>query len=163
MMTLMHRSGVVALLALLSVSGLGACSGPESAVAAQAMQANPAATATVGDATLQASVMHVADLNNAIAKRYAINRSNPGLLLLITVRDADGNGIVPGNLRLETTAGALPDAPKKLDLRPTSTNGMTDYIGVFNARPPATVQFRVKAIRNGASAEISTNGELYSR
>ena len=159
----MHRSCVVALFALLSVTALSACNGRESAVPAQAMQANPAATASVGGATLQASVMQVTDLNNAVAKRYAINRSDPGLLLLVTVRDATGNGIAPGNLRLETTASALPDAPARLALRPITTNGMTDYIGVFNARPPASVQFRINAIRNGASAEISTNAELYQR
>ena len=159
----MHRTCVVALLALLPVLGLAGCNGRESAVPAQAMHENPDATATVGGATLHASVMQVTDLNNAVAKRYAINRSDPGLLLLVTVRDADGNGIAPGNLRLEATAGALLDAPKPLALRPITTGGMTDYIGVFNARPPATVQFRINAIRNGASAEIALTAELVPR
>ena len=159
----MHRLRVVALLALLPVLGLAGCNGSQSAAPAQAMHANPDATATVGGATLQASVMQVTDLNNAVAKRYAINRSNPGLLLLVTVRDADGNGIAPGNLRLETTAGALLDAPKPLPLRPITTDDMTDYIGVFNARAPATVQFRVNAVRNGERAEIATTSELFQR
>lgn len=159
MRSVMHRACVVALLALT----LAGCNGRESAVPAQPMQINATATTTVGGATLQTSTMDVADLNDMVATRYAIDQGSSGLLLLLTVRDANGNGIEPGDLRLDAVAGALPDAPKPLLLRPITTNGMTDYIGVFNARPPASVQFRISAVRNGARAEISTTAELYSR
>lgn len=155
----MPRCSIAALLAL----ALAGCNGRESPVAAQPMPARATATTTVGGATLQASTVDVADLNDAIAERYAIDRSSTGVLLLVTVRDADGNGTAPGDLRLQASAGALPDAPKPLPLHPITTGGMTDYIGVLHARPPATVQFRISAIRNGASAEISTTAEMYPR
>ena len=142
---------------------LAGCGGRESAVAAKPMLVNATATTTVGGATLQASTLDVADLNDMVAKRYAIERGSSGLMLLVTVRDASGNGIEPGDLRLDAVAGALLDAPKPLALRPIKTNGMTDYIGVFNARPPASVQLRISAVRNGARAEISTTAELYER
>lgn len=159
----MHRSFAAILLAtLLPLLGLSGCNGRESPVPATPMQANATATTTVGGATLQASTMDVANLNNMVAKRYAIERGSAGLMLLVTVRDASGNGIEPGDLRLDAVAGALPDTPKPLTLRPITTNGMTDYIGVFDVRPPASVQFRINAVRNGASAEISTTEELYS-
>lgn len=163
MSRLTHLSRGVALVTLLPLLGLAGCSGREPAVPAQSMHENPGATTTVGGATLQASTMDVADLNDLVAKRYAIERGSSGLMLLVTVRDASGNGIEAGDLRLDAVAGALPDAPKPLLLRPITTNGMTDYIGVFNARPPASVQFRISAVRNGARAEISTTAELYSR
>ncbi len=140
-----------------------ACGGRESAVPAQAMQTSASATTTVGGATLLASTMAVIDLNDAVARRYAIDRSGSGVLLLVTVRGADGNGIEPGNLRLDALAGALPDAPTLLALHPITTGGMTDYVGVFRASPPATVQFRISAVRNGARAELSTTAELYPR
>ncbi len=160
----MHRPAVFALLALvLPFLGLAGCNGRESAVPAQPMQTNAAATTTVGGATLQASTMDVADLNDTVARHYAIERSSPGLMLLVTVRDAGGNGIEPDDLRLDAVAGALLDAPKPLTLRPITTNGMTDYIGIFNASPPATVQFRINAVRNGARAGISTTAELHPR
>lgn len=160
----MHRLSVIALFALaLPMFGLAGCNGRESAVPATTMQVNATATTTVGGATLQASTMDVADLNDMVATRYAIERGSSGLMLLVTVRDANGNGIEAGDLRLDAVAGALPDAPKSLLLRPITTNGMTDYIGVFNARPPASVQFRISAVRNGGRAEISTTAELYAR
>ena len=160
----MHRSCSVALLALaLPLLGLAGCSGRESAAPAQPLQANASATTTVGDATLQATTMDVADLNETVARRYAIDHGSSGLLLLVTVRDASGNGIEPGDLRLDAVAGALLDAPKPLALRPITTGGMTDYIGVFHALPPATVQIRISAVRNGARAEISTTSDLYQR
>ncbi|MDI1251877.1 DUF4426 domain-containing protein [Thermomonas sp.] len=160
----MHRSCGVALLALaLPLLGLAGCNGRESAAAALPTQANASAITIVGGATLQATTMDVADLNETVARRYAIERGSSGLMLLVTVRDASGNGIEPGDLRLDAVAGALLDASKPLALRPITTGGMTDYIGVFHASPPATVQFRIGAVRNGARAEISTTADLYQR
>lgn len=156
---MLHRTCVALLLAL-TVAGCGA---PESAAPAQPMQASATATTTVGGATLQASTLDVAHLNDAVARRYAIDGAHPGVMLLLTVRDAQGNGIDPGDLQLEAVAGALPDVPKPLDLRPIITNGMTDYIGVFNASPPATLQFRITAIRSGARSELAMTAELYPR
>ena len=61
----------------------------------------------VGGATLQTSTMDVADLNDAVAERYAIDRSRQGVLLLVTVRDADGNGIAPGRPAAGRDGGRL--------------------------------------------------------
>ena len=84
-------------------------------------------------------------------------------MLLVTVRDAHGNGIEPGDLQLAATASALPDPPRPLPLRAIQTGGMTDYIGVFNAAAPASVQFKLTATRGGSRAEIATSTELYPR
>src|SRR5690606_39878731 len=101
--------------------------------------------------------------NDTIAARYGIDRAQEGLLLLVTVRDAAGDGTDPGDLQLSATASALPDPPKPLPLRAIHGDGMTDYIGLFHARPPASVQFRLTATRGGARAEIATSAELYPR
>lgn len=160
----MHRSCRVALWALsLSLLAMVGCRGQESAVPAQPMRANATATTTVGGVTLQASTLDVADLNDAVARRYAIDHSGRGMLLVVTVRDADGNGVEVGDLRLDASAGALPDAPRPLELLAITTDGMTDYIGVFKVSSPATVQIRISAVRDGARAEIATTAELYPR
>ena len=156
---MLHRPLITVLLAL----ALAGCGGREAAAPAQPMQPSPASTTTVGGATLQASTLDVAGLNDTVAKRYSIDRGQAGALLLVTVRDAQGNGIEPGDLRLEVAASALTDAPTPLPLRAITTNGMTDYIGVFNTAPPTTVQFRINATRQGARAEITTTAELYPR
>lgn len=145
---------------------LAACGRGETvASGASAAPAHPsaAASATVGGATLQASTVAIADLNDTVARRYGIDRAQDGVLLLVTVRDAAGNGADPGDLRLAATAAALPDPPKPLDLRAIRTDGMTDYIGVLRATPPASVQFKLTATRGGSRAEIATTAELYPR
>ncbi|MFS8138283.1 MAG: DUF4426 domain-containing protein, partial [Thermomonas sp.] len=134
----MNNSYRIILLAiLLPLLGLAGCNRRESAAPAKPMQANATATTTVGGVTLHSSTINLADLNDMVAKRYAIKRGSSGVLLLVTVRDADGNAIEPGDLRLDAVAGTLIDAAKPLPLRPITTNGMTDYIGVFNVAPPA--------------------------
>lgn len=143
---------------------LAACGGNPAPTPAVTMPASSAAaSATVGGATLQASTVAIADLNATIASRYGIDLAQDGVLLLVTVRDAAGNGIDPGDLQVTATAGTLTDAPRPLDLRAISTDGMTDYIGVFRAQPPATVQFKLAATRSGARADIATTAELQPR
>ena len=136
---------------------LVACSGDQAPTPAVAMPAaSAAASTTVGGATLQASTVAIADLNATVAGRYGIDLAEEGVLLLVTVRD-------PGDLRLTATAGTLAEAPKPLDLRAISTDGMTDYIGVFRAVAPASVHFRLSATRSGARADIATTAELQPR
>ena len=40
---------------------------------------------------------------------------------------------------------------------------MTDYIGLLQARAPASVQFKLTATRGGSRADIATSAELYPR
>jgi hypothetical protein len=154
-----HRTLATALLAFI----LTGCGGHPAPVPAQPMQRSANAATTIGGMTLEVSTLDVATLNDTVAKRYGIDRRQAGALLLVTVRDPHGNGIEPGDLRLEAAASTLTDAPKPLPMRAITTDGLTDYIGVFNTASPATVQFRVNAIRHGARAEVTTTAELYPR
>ncbi len=130
---------------------------------ATAGQGAASASTTIGGVTLQTSTVAIADLNAAISERYGIDRSREGVLLLVTVRDATGNGVDPGDLQLQATAGTLTEAARPLPLRAITTNGLTDYIGAFNTGAPATVQFRLTATRGGSRADIATTAELYPR
>ncbi len=151
---------------LLSVLAIAACTrdgAAPTASTATAPQANASATTTVRGVTLEASTVAINDLNSAIAERYGIDRGREGVLLLVTVRDASGDGIDPGDLQLQATAGTLTEAPKPLPMRAIVTNGLTDYIGAFHTGAPATVQFRLTATRGGSRADIATTAELYGR
>jgi Domain of unknown function (DUF4426) len=154
------RIASIALL-LLALTACGRGEAPTPAVAMSPSSA--AASATVGGATLQASTVNIADLNATIASRYGIDLAQEGVLLLVTVRDAAGNGIDPGDLQVTATAGTLTDTAKPVELRAISTDGMTDYIGVFRAKAPASVQFKLAATRAGARADITTTAELQPR
>ena len=157
----MHRLFSIAAIAL----ALCACGRDQTATASSASASAQSASAstTVGGVTLQTSTVAIADLNDTVAARYGIDQAKDGVLLLVTVRDTAGNAADPGNLQLAATASALPDPPKPLDLRAIRTDGMTDYIGVLHATPPASVQFRLTATRGGSRSEIATTAELYPR
>ena len=112
--------------------------------------------ASVGGAVLQTQTIPLASLNPATAKQYGIDNSQEGVLLLVTLRDSNGNALAPADLQLTATASVLPDPPAPLPLRAIQTAGMTDYIGVLHAHAPASVQFRVSAKRAGDSNDIVT-------
>ena len=149
-------------LALLLLLSLAACSGDKAPIPATA-HANATPSTTVGGVTLQTSTVALADLNDAVAARYGIERSGEGVMLLVTVRDGAGNGIDPGDLQLTATASVLPDPPKPLELRAIQTDGMTDYLGVVQTRAPATIALKLTAVRSGARADIATTADLQPR
>ena len=128
-----------------------------------APMASTSQAASVGGATLQASTVALADLTPAVASRYGIATGSEGVLLLVTVRDADGNALAPGDLALQATASVLPDPPAPLALREIRTGELVDYIGEVRAKAPASVQFRLSATRGGLRAEIATTAELHPR
>ena len=149
-------------LGLLLLLSLAACSGDKAPVPATA-HADASTSTTVGGVTLQTSTVALADLNDAVAARYGIDRGSSGVMLLVTVRDDAGNGIDPGDLQLTATGSVLPDPPTPLALRAIQTDGMTDYLGVVQARAPATVTFKLIATRGGSRADIATTAELQPR
>ena len=151
------------LLLLLPIALLAACERGSKPPAPALPAATTTATATVGGATLQVSAVAIANLNPKMAARYGFDPSHDGVLLLVTLRDASGEALPAGDLKLTATASVLPDAPRPLDLQPINVDELIDYVGVFPARPPASVRFHVTATRSGARAELDTTAELYPR
>jgi hypothetical protein len=121
------------------------------------------ATATLGDAVVHASAVAMADLNPAVASNYGIASSESGLLLLVTVRNAAGDAIDAGDLRLQATAAPLGEVARTLELRRIQTGGLTDYVGEVRVAPPANVQFKLEAVRAGARAQMAFNADLQRR
>lgn len=154
----LHLLSLFAAAALVSACGRG---GPAPTPATLATPT--AATTNVGGASLQVSSVAIANLDAAMAARYGFDPSHDGALLLVTLRDANGDALPPGDLLLTATASVLPDPPRPLDLQRIGVGNLTDYVGVFPARPPASVRFHVTATRGGARAELDTTAELYPR
>lgn len=140
---------------------LTACSSSSAPTPAKPIDPTAAVNnATVGDAHLRSQTIMLSALNASTAKHYGIDTSKEGVLLLVTVRDAQGNALDPADLQLAASAGVLPDAPTALPLRAVQTQGLTDYIGVVHAKPPASVQFKLTAKRGAASTEVATTVDL---
>ena len=161
----MRTRTVAIAIAVLALCACGRSESPAAAAVATAASqaANARAKTTVNGVTLETSTVALADLGQAVAGRYGIDTRNEGMLLLVTVRDANGDAVDAGDLRLQATSAVLPEAPKPLPLRMIQTGGMTDYIGVVETRAPASIQFRLTAIHGGARAEVATTAELLPR
>lgn len=150
---------------LLLGCGLAACSAQNNApLPAKLIDTSATISrASVGGAVLQTQTVTLASLNPATAKQYGIDNSQEGVLLLVTLRDSNGNALAPADLQLTATASVLPDPPAPLPLRAIQTAGMTDYIGVLHAHAPASVQFTLEAKRGGDRNTLSTTVELSPR
>ncbi|MCL6618755.1 MAG: DUF4426 domain-containing protein [Thermomonas hydrothermalis] len=138
---------------------------PDAPTPADAVLANSTSTVTAraDDAVFQAVALDIAQLDPTTAKRYGLDTQTPGALLLVTLRDAAGNGLPPDDLVLTATANTLTDPPRALGLHHLQVDGLNDYVGVFAAQPPAQVQFHITAVRHGQRATLETGVSLYPR
>ncbi len=153
-----------------AVLALASCSNDATSPGAQAPATTSAGTATnaSSEATVDGVVVHAStiassDLNEISARRYGISREGNALFLLVTVRDAHGNGVPVDAVQLTAQSAVLPDALAPLRLLPITTDGMTDYIATVAAKPPASVQFRIDARKGGANATMAFTRDLLPR
>lgn len=147
-------------LSALVLASLAGCSGNGPAPTAAMPFGDPSARASIGALTLQATPVRLSSLNTAMAQRYGIREGDEGGLLLVMLRDRNGNAIAPGDLQLSATAQVLPDPPQALALKRIEVDGMIDYIGVVTAAAPATLAFKLDARQGSAKVEIATTLDL---
>jgi len=134
-----------------------------SATTSAATASNASAEAMVDGVVVRASTIASGDLNDISARRYGIARDGNAVFLLVTVRDAHGNGVPADAVRLDAQSAVLPDALAPLPLRAITTDGMTDYIATVAAKPPASVQFRIDARKGGSSSTMAFTRDLLPR
>ena len=124
---------------------------------------NAAGETTIGGVVVHASAIASSDLNDISARRYGISREGNALFLLVTVRDDHGNGVPADAVQLAAKSSVLPDALAPLPLRAITIDGMTDYIATIATKPPASVQFRIDARKNGSTATMGFSRDLLPR
>lgn len=142
---------------------LSGCMGEPAPVPAQPPSENSpihAARSTVNDVTMEARLIDPMSLNDAMAKQYGLTKTNDTWLLLITLRDAQGNGVATDSIKLQARAGGLTDALAPVALRTISINGLNDLVGTVQAKAPATIRIEIDAIRDGARAEMRFTRDL---
>ena len=154
----------IVLSALLLSCAVAGCSPSSAPLPAKPIDmAATVSRASVGGAMLQAQTVPLSALNPATARQYGIDNAQDGVLLLITLRDANGNALAPADLQLTASASVLPDPAAPLALRAIQTQGLTDYIGVLHVRAPASVHFMLDARRGGDRNTLSTTVDLQPR
>ena len=150
-------------LALLLALVLAGCMGEPASVPAQAPGANApinVARASVADIALEARLIDAMTLGAPMARQYGIPRTDGHWLLLVTLRDAEGNGVPADAVSVEARAGGLTDALTPVALRTISVNGLNDLVGVVEAKAPGTVRIEIDARHDGAHAEMRFTRDL---
>jgi hypothetical protein len=146
---------------------LAACSrGATSAATATAStapgDAASDATATSNGITLRANVIETADLQESVAAGYGIAREPNQALLLLTVRDANGDNATP--VSLQATVSDLKGGQRPLTLREIRVGEFVDRIGLVPVAAPDTLTFEVRAqLAPGATSTVRVSRDFYPR
>jgi hypothetical protein len=141
-------------LALPALLALAACSGGSTATSASSASSAGSSTqqaeARVGDVVVHASAVQVTALDPAFVREHGLERSDRSVLLLVSVRRADGGDA--SGLPLSVTAQVAPEgaASQALTLREVRVDGLVDRIATVDVAPPETLRFDV-SIRYGES------------
>lgn len=162
------RTSTIACLAVpLLACALAGCSHDTSAAVAATATATPGdaandATATRNGITLRASVVETRDLQESVAAGYGIAREPNQALLLVTVRDANGDNATP--LALEATVSDLASGERPLPLRDVRTGDFVDRIGLVPLAAPDTLRFAVRAqLAPGSTSTVRISRDFYPR
>ena len=120
------------------------------------------ATATSNGITLRANVVETADLQESVAAGYGIAREPNQALLLLTVRDANGDNATP--LSLQATVSDLKGGQRPLPLREIRVGEFVDLIGLAPVSAPDTLTFEVRAqLVPGSSSSVRVSRDFYPR
>jgi hypothetical protein len=121
-----------------------------------------AATAISNGITLRASVVETADLQESVARGYGIAREPNQALLLLAVRNAQGDNATP--VSLQATVSDLKGGTRPLPLREIRAGDFVDRIGLVPVSAPDTLTFEVRAqLAPGSSSTVRLSREFYPR
>jgi hypothetical protein len=165
----MHASRIpvsIASLAFAFAFALAGCgnhaSSSTATAAATAGTVANGATATSNGITLRASVVETADLQESVARGYGIAREPNQALLLLAVRNAQGDNATP--VSLQATVSDLKGGTRPLPLREIRAGDFVDRIGLVPVSAPDTLTFEVRAqLAPGSSSTVRLNRDFYPR
>ena len=118
------------------VLALAACGGSTPPVTASTSQAPQQAEARLGDVVVHASALQTSTLDEAIAKRYGLERSGRVAMLLVSVRRADGSDAAGLPVSIDATVTPDRGTPERITLREISVDGLVDRVGTVQIAPP---------------------------
>lgn len=147
---------------------LSAC-GDDAPKQAKRIDAPQEAIARVGDVTIRANVMRTANLNEAVARGYGIQRSDNTLMLLVSVRQGPDGQDIALPATVQASVSDLHGQRRDIRMRELRTGdpgagpgqALIDYVGIVDVSPPDTLSFDLKIAREGAApASMQFNREF---
>lgn len=147
---------------------LSAC-GDDAPKQARRIDAPQEAIARVGDVTIRANVMRTANLNEAVARGYGIQRSGNTLMLLVSVRQGPDGQDIALPATVQASVSDLHGQRRDIRMRELRTGdpgagtgqALIDYVGIVDVSPPDTLSFDLKIAREGvAPASMQFNREF---
>lgn len=158
------RIASFALLSAFALTGCGRDATPSSAPMAATTPGDAAngATATSNGITLRANVVETADLQESVAAGYGIAREPNQALLLLTVRDANGDNATP--VSLQATVSDLKGGERPLQLQEIRAGEFVDHIGLVPVAAPDTLTFEIRAqFAPGSTSTMRVSRDFYPR
>ncbi len=147
---------------------LSAC-GDDAPKQAKRIDTPQEAIARIGDVTIRANVMRTANLNEAVARGYGIQRSDNTLMLLVSVRQGPDGQDVALPATVQASVANLHGQRRDIEMRELRTGdagagpaqALIDYVGTVDVSPPDTLSFDLKIAREGAApASMQFNREF---
>lgn len=163
----MRASTIRLPIALCFALALGGCSHDTSSSTAATATTTPGdaagdATATNNGITLRANVMETQDLQESVARGYGIARAPNQALLLLTVRDANGDNATP--VSLQATVSDLKGGERPLQLREIRIGEFVDHIALVPVAAPDTLTFGIRAqLAPGSTSAMRVSRDFYPR
>ena len=146
----------------LAIAACGRGEAPAAPRATSAGDAANGAVATSNGITLRANVVETADLQESVARGYGIAREPNQALLLLAVRDANGDDATP--VSLQATLSDLAGGPRPLPLREIRAGDFIDRIALVPFSAPDTLTFQVRAqLAAGSSSSVRLSRDFYPR
>ena len=161
----MHAFHIPALLCIaFALAGCNRGDAPSRAPTASTTPGDAAngATATSNGITLRANVVETQDLQESVAAGYGIAREPNQALLLLTVRDANGDNATP--VSLLATVSDLKVGGRPLQLQEIRVGEFVDRIGLVPVNAPDTLTFEVRAqLTPGSTSTVRVSRDFYPR
>lgn len=162
----MHRP----VLLLLATALLAACGGtPPAPAPAGADSAPHEAVMRAGDVTVRASVIQTSTLEESIARRYGIERSDRLVMLLVSVRQGPEGQETSMPAQVLAKASDLRGRAQVVEMRELRSGddpatALLDYVGTVEVDPPDTLRFDVQVTRaDGATSSMRFAREFHPR
>lgn len=156
-------------LPLLLAIALSACGGGAPPAASTAAPMQEAITRS-GDVTVRASVLQTSTLDEAIARRYGIERSDGRAMLLVSVRRGPDGQETSVPAQVLAKASDLRGRAQVVEMRELRSGGpdtggvLLDYVGTVELDPPDTLRFDVRVTReDGAASTLQFSREFHPR